>query len=428
MRVAVVSDMIRPNGAGVMVLAGAKILADSNIEVGVFAGSMRAELQANLGQTYEVAASFTHDERALDGSVTDADHHAFRSTCVRWLRDSLEAFAPDVVTVHNCGRVLTQLELMELSRRYPVAFTMHDEWLYTDAHYTFQTPNGSVVRTFEPGEAERVIEHGYAHLFEVPRASGNFTAIGPSKWLTDRAKAVFPSLSIEHVPNAADTSLFGLQDRRAARELLGLSADVPIVLFVGSPTQPRKGFRQFESSIAALDTDAVRLVIGGEGSVATGGAESFVGPGPIRNRLEILTNNPVGDLGINGLGLVISGIDRSLVPAVYGAADVLVHPSRIDNLPTVPIEAGLCGTRCLASDVGGTRETIADVGDLFDLAEGAESLSARIAAALMDARSETVGDRQKRRDVQLARFGVEAHRASILGILQTLVTKGASHA
>lgn len=426
MKVAVVSDMIRPNGAGVMALAAAEMLADEGVEVGVFAGAMSSDLESSLSTSYLTAQAFTNEERALDGSVTSTDHHAFRVALLRWLREALADFAPDVISVHNCGRILSQLELMALSKEYPVAFTMHDEWFTTDAHYTFLDPTGAQNRTYEPGVPERVIEHEYEHLFEIPKAAGTFTAIGPSRWLTDRAKQVFPTLDITHLPNAVDTSLFELQDRVAARERLGLAVDVPVVLFVGSPTQPRKGFRAFEHACRSVEPAPVRLVAGGHGSVATGGAEQFVSPGPIRDRLDVYTTNPVGDLDIQGPGLVIAGLDRTLIPTLYGAADVLVHPSRIDNLPTVPIEAGLAGTKCLASNVGGTRETIADLEDLFEIDHGAEALSERITSALEAVKSETNADRQRRRDAQLERFGVAGHKKALVSIFESLIERRAA--
>ena len=108
----------------------------------------------------------------------------------------------------------------------------------------------------------------------------------------------------------------------------------------------------------------------------------------------------------------------------YGAANVLVHPSRIDNLPTVPIEAGLTGTRCLASDVGGTSETIADTDDLFPADIAIEDLGGRVSTALDESWSETTDDRMARRVAQVDRFSVETHRSEIVAALEQLCSQG----
>ncbi len=427
MRVLVLSDLLRPNGAGVMALLAARLMRDAGHSVGVIGGSMTADLEDALRERYEFAGAFTHDERALDGSVTRTDHRAFRRALHSWLHDSIHTFAPDVLYVHNCGRVLTQRELASLSQRIPVAHTMHDEWFYTDAHYTFDAPSGERVRTFEPGRSEWIIEHRYDELFDVPFEAGTFTAIGPSRWLTERAMRVFPTLDIVHLPNAVDVSLFGLQDRPESRKALGLPPDASIVLFVGNPTQARKGLPSLEAALRTLDDPPLLLVAGGSGSVAIGGADMLVRSGPLRQRLDAPDRNPVGALGLRGPAIVVSGLDRSLMPALYGAADVLVHPSRIDNLPTVPIESGLCGTRCLASDVGGTSETIADPADLFDANISPAELGERINDALIAARSESAEVRDARRSVQLKRFAPAVHTERLLPLLESLAGRGASN-
>jgi len=427
MRVAVVSDLVRPNGAGLMALHGAEILGDAGIDVGVFAGAMSPELEAALGSTYGTAESFTHDEKALDGSVTGNDHRSFRRHATRWLRQALGEFAPDVLYIHNCGRILTQLDVADLSRTWAVVHTMHDEWWFTDAHYTFALPSGDIVRTYEPDRSEPIAEHRYEHLFDLEDRLGRFAAVGPSAWITERAQRVFPRMRIEHIANAVDDSLFPIQERRACRRTLGLPEDYPIALFVGSPTQERKGLAAFEAAMRHVELDGVapmRLIAGGSNSVAFGGAEALVGPGPLRDLLDRPSPNPIGALGIVGPGLAVAGAPRRLMATVYGAADVLVHPSRIDNLPTVPIEAGLCGTRCLASDVGGTSETIADVGDLFALGISPQELGQRVQSAIAEARKETVDDRERRRSTQLDRFSRETHRAAIVPLLESTVHEG----
>jgi len=423
MRVAVISDLIRPNGAGVMALLAADILTGAGHEVAVLAGAMQARLCSQIDMSHAKAGAFTHDERSLDGSVTPTDHVAFVSAAQRWLRSQIDEFNPDVFYVHNCGRILSQLDLADLSTEKPVLHTMHDEWFISDAHYTFRPTSGEpAIRTFEPGRSESVLEHRYEHLFEIPGRAGNLTLVAPSEWLAERARAVFPTLTTEHLPNAVDTSLFELQDRESARARLGLPDDRAIALFVGNPTQPRKGFLAYEDALrhaVGPDGDSpLRLVIGGSASAAFGHARALLKPGPIVDHLNVDAASSVVRLDIGGDGIVLGGIDRALMPLLYGAADVMVHPSRIDNLPTVPIESALCGTRCFASDVGGTRETIADIADLFELDAESTELGNRLTDAFTAVADETVDDRTARRATAIDRHSIERHRTALLSLLE----------
>ena len=431
MRIAVVTDLLRENGAGVMALAAADLLDDAGHEVVLIGGAMQAALARSLDTKFLAAVSFTQDEATLGASVTESDHQSLLRAFRAWFDRQLDEYAIDLVYVHNCGRIFDQVDLADLSRRLPVMHTMHDELFFTDSHYTFRSPTGETIRTYEPRNDSAVFAHQYAHLFDVANRAGNFLGIGPSRWLTDRAQRVFPNLEFTHIPNGVDPNIFAMQERSAARHTLGLPTERPIVLFVGNPTQVRKGFHIYEAALRTLqredDTGPIRFVVGGNGTVATGGIESALHDGPIMNRLQHSTANPVKDLGLDGPAIVVADLDRALMPAVYGAADVLVHPSLIDNLPTVPIEAGLCGTRCLATNVGGTAETIADTNDLFEPDIEAEVLGQRIAEALDAAASESSGDRDSRRARQLERFSPDVHRLAILEALEQLMASVGSH-
>lgn len=429
MRIAVFSDMVRPNGAGVMALLAADLLDQAGHEVVVLGGAIHAGLEAQLQRDLAGAAAFTNDEAALDGSVSRLAHEALLEAFRGWFDAQLESYQPDILYIHNCGRVLSQLDVADLSRRLPVVLTMHDEWFSTDAHYTFRSrKDGAMVRTYEPIRSTHPLIHRYDHLFDVADRSGNLVVLAPSAWLADRARLVFPTLDIRHLPNAVDASLFDLQDRAEARARLGIATDRPIIGFVGNPTQERKGFAEFESAVQLLDSTGdsspIRLVAGGPGSMTTGMAHALLDSGPI-DRLMSVPKVVPPQVSIGGDGIVVSGLARSEMAAFYGAADVIVHPSIIDNLPTVPIEAGLCGTRCLATDVGGTRETIADIDDLFPADFSSADLAARIGTALDSASAETADDRNSRRDAQLGRFSVDEHVTALLGVLTELMA-GAS--
>jgi glycosyltransferase involved in cell wall biosynthesis len=76
---------------------------------------------------------------------------------------------------------------------------------------------------------------------------------------------------------------------------------------------------------------------------------------------------------------------RDDVPELIAAADLLVHPSRTEALPTAPIEAGAAGLPVVATDVGGTREIVEEGITGYLVANGdARALADRILKILGD--------------------------------------------
>ena len=77
-----------------------------------------------------------------------------------------------------------------------------------------------------------------------------------------------------------------------------------------------------------------------------------VGDGPLRAQVE-RSAAPLGDRA------VLAGY-RPDAMAALDAADVLLHPSRRDTLPTAILEAMACSLPVLATDVGGVGELVVD--------------------------------------------------------------------
>lgn len=417
MRVAVVADLLRPNGAGLMALAQADILSHEH-EVTLLSGSA----PSTLGSTMIEHRTFVGSEVILDQPLTDGDGLYLRRAFGAWLTGNLNDFGADVVMTHNIGRVLDQNQVADLSRYVPVGATIHDQWWIRDAHYTFRH-NGSVQHEFEPRRRSGGA-HGYGHLATVGQRAGRLVGISPSRWLRDEWIAVYPTMPCIHLHNPLNTEAFPLISRCDARARLGLRSDCTIIGFVGGPNQPRKGFGRLASAIRHLLTKRKDLVL-----LAVGGSHSSIGA----NASQVLSTASPLNAGLGrppapGVApsiasntIVIGGVDRSLMGDLYSAMDLLVHPSAADNLPTVPIEAGLAGTRPLATAVGGTRETVAFETDLLDPEIGTAALADAIDAAIDAAKVETDEVRQVRRDILSARFGHATHRPQLNGVLRWII-------
>jgi glycosyltransferase involved in cell wall biosynthesis len=154
---------------------------------------------------------------------------------------------------------------------------------------------------------------------------------------------------------------------RAVRAELGVDAGQRMIAML-SVIREGKGHDVAIRALAAVRervADAV-LVIGGDGprrAEAAALAESLV-PG----------------------GVIFAG-HRTDVMAFLDAADVLVHPSRIDAFPTVLLEAMAAGTPIVTSAVGGIPEIVQDgrSGVLLPAPASSEAVARALASVLSDA-------------------------------------------
>ncbi|HWJ97854.1 MAG TPA: glycosyltransferase [Acidimicrobiales bacterium] len=155
------------------------------------------------------------------------------------------------------------------------------------------------------------------------------------------------------------------------RSELGLG-DRPVVAFAGRWVE-EKGFDvllRAAPKVLAARPD-VAFVFAGETSVTYEG---------FRERCQPLAD-PLGPALIE-LGLIL---DQRRLAAFYAMADVFVLPSRSDCHASVQIEAMLCGTPVVASDIVGARSIVGRTGaGLLVPPEDPDALAAGITEVLLD--------------------------------------------
>ncbi len=139
-----------------------------------------------------------------------------------------------------------------------------------------------------------------------------------------------------------DVGRFFPEDRRVARQRLGLPIAGRVVVWVGQMV-PIKGLDVLLESCALLRARGIDYHL------------YLVGHGPLRR--ELMAQTEAG-----GLSASITFVGPKLheeLPDWYRAADLSVLPSRSEGLPNVLRESLACGTPFVASNVGGISE-IAD--------------------------------------------------------------------
>lgn len=157
---------------------------------------------------------------------------------------------------------------------------------------------------------------------------------------------------VEVVPPGVDVSVFGPQDRRAARTRLGLDQDALIPMFAGR-IQPLKAPDVLLRAVACLLEDAPelrsRLIVPVVGGPSGSGLEH-------PDALEQLAH----ELRIADLIRFVPPVTQTGLASWFAAADVVAVPSYNESFGLVAVEAQATGTPVIAAAVGGLTTVVAD--------------------------------------------------------------------
>jgi D-inositol-3-phosphate glycosyltransferase len=172
-----------------------------------------------------------------------------------------------------------------------------------------------------------------------------------------------PPEKIGVVPCGVNLDRFYPESKTAARRQLGFDANDRILLYVGR-FDSLKGLNTLLGAMTYLkDLPGIRLVI-----VGGDGADS-----PEHQALVRKTQR----LGLGDIIMFAGRVDQHKLRPYYGAADVLVLPSRYESFGMVGLEALACGRPVVATPVGA-------VDDLIRMARAGCIVSDPTARALAD--------------------------------------------
>ncbi len=255
------------------------------------------------------------------GQVVSLDKPAGRSLGTVWrLHRLIRRVRPDVVHTHNLGPLIYAALATGYGRLVPILHGEHCQLLGTG----LGAPRLRL---------RRLLYRACWRVHTVAEASRQ-----------ELLGLRMPAERLVAVVNGVDTAVFSPGDRREARQLLGLPAEVPCVGVVARMERHKR----HELVIRAVE----RLA-----SQGWPGHLLLAGDGPLRSELEAIAQ--AGSVGnrIHFLGL------RQDVRPVYLAADLMVLPSVGEGLSNAILEAMACGVPVLCHDACGCAEVIADGAD-----------------------------------------------------------------
>jgi glycosyltransferase involved in cell wall biosynthesis len=256
----------------------------------------------------------------------------------------INSISPDIVHLHwICDGMLRIEELKRINK--PIIWTLHDMWSFTGGcHYNdgcerFQQACGNCPQLNRSGKND--LSRSVLRRKKKAWSKLNITIVTPSTWLAECAKesSLFSGHRIEVIHNGFNLDLFKPINKTTAREIWDLPNNKKLILFgaMSAASDHRKGFDLLYEGIEQLSakwSDRGELMVFGSSEPE---------------------NPPDFGLPVHYLGYLYDDVSLALL---YSAADVMVTPSRQDNLPNIVAESLACGTPAVAFDIGGMPDMI----------------------------------------------------------------------
>ena len=256
----------------------------------------------------------------------------------------IRSISPDIVHLHwICGGMLRIEELKRINK--PIIWTLHDMWAFTGGcHYSdncdrFQQGCGNCqqLNKSSKNDLSRLVLRRKKEAWN----ELDITIVTPSRWLAECAKksSLFKGRRIEVIHNGLNLNLFKSVDKTTARRIWDLPINKKLILFgaMSATSDQNKGFDLLYEGLKQL---AAKW--SGKAELIVFGASEPENP-------------PDFGLPVHYLGRLHDDVGIALL---YAAADVMIAPSRQDNLPNTVVEPLACGTPVVAFDIGGMPDMI----------------------------------------------------------------------
>ncbi len=266
------------------------------------------------------------------------DIHCLSSFGIKKMSVYLNA---DVLHIHSMdGNYFSYLALPTLTRDKPTVFTLHNMWALTGhCSHSYDCdkwktgcgkcpyPNRYPVIKRDATKIEWKLKQWiYKH--------SNLFLITISEWSKALVKqSILKRFPTYHIPNGVDIGVYQPLDSEQCRSILGIPTDKKVIMFMARTLDPSSlhGFtkggdlliKALNALPKSLKSEIILLLVGKKGEAIA----------------EVS--------GIKTLNLGYIGNDR-LKAVCYSAADLFVHPARVETFGLTIIESMACGTPIIA--------------------------------------------------------------------------------
>lgn len=319
-------------GAGVIASLYARYLSGTHDILFIYGGRTRREYSEN---GYRVV------QLPVFRNTPPVYASMFNPHAYRLLQQEVDAFLPDLVFLHNMQNKSFSLLSLRISLQYPVVWMVHDLW--HQCLWSFPRPYGC--RKYRSGcllckkaPVLSIIARQYKDRMITCLP---FVCVYPSQWLkTESMCSPLSEKAHRVLAYGIETGRFREQVPHVHEEIYS-RWQIPVekaacyVVFVGSTDSTRKGAPEAFSAFETVRAACPRL--------------RFIGVGRRGSSMSLSE----GMFWIEDAG-------HEDMKMIYQLADMVIFPSRADNLPLTVIESLAAGTPVISFATGGVREIIDD--------------------------------------------------------------------
>ena len=248
----------------------------------------------------------------------------------------------DIINLHWIGgETISIKQISQIKKK--VILTLHDMWYFCGSeHYIYNKP----LQYFHNGSKKKIFHLDYL-IWKIKLKFWsnlkNIKIVTPSRWLENLAKEsrIFSKFKIITIPYPVNKQIFFKKKKLSNIYLKNYQLNKKNILFVsaGRLFDYRKGFDLLDHALLGRN-DIIIHIIGDFKS------NDFF-------KIKSLYNY---------IGKVE---DRKILSNYYNLFDLLVIPSRLDNLPNVGLEAHSCGMPIVAFNVGGLPDIVTNLETVY---------------------------------------------------------------
>ena len=298
--------------------------------------------------------------------LTDNKIHHSCSFIPTNIEKSINKSNADIVNLHWVQSEFISIESIGRIKK-PIIWTLHDAWPFCGSeHYPKDINDLRYINGYKKNNRN----HNHSGLdldkwsWERKKKSWktNFNIISPSKWLGNMARNSYlmKDANISIIPNPLPTNIYKPINKEFARSLFELPQNKPLILFgaFSGIENILKGWGEMNKCIHILQETLPDLEV-----IVLGQSE------------------PISERDKNGIYHFIPKLtDDVSLSIIYSAANVVVVPSKVENLCQMATEAQSCGVPVVTFNTTGMAETVVDketgyLAEAFkaeDLAKGIE--------------------------------------------------------